>query len=388
MIYTIENSRKWIDSTWKKLETKLSRTAQTARNKLPDKSINGVYNDVSDIPYAWTNGFWPGMMWLMYADTKDEEYRITAETGEELFASSLETFEHMYHDLGFMWEISGGANYRLTGSEKGKNRALLAASHLAGRFNLRGNYIRAWNGFWVEETKSRDNVNIGWSIIDCMMNLPILYWASDELKDDRYRYIAMAHADMAMEQHVRADGSVIHIVDHDKETGEKIEFSANGYGQGYDNFNSSWSRGQAWALYGFILSYIHTGKQEYLDTAKRVGHYFISNMRGDYLPLADFRAPKEPVIYDSSAGACAACGLIEIANNVPEFESEIYMDAAIRILKAMEENWCDWSENEDAVLLMGSGSWNLENYHGNYIFGDYYFVEALYKLRGNKILFW
>jgi unsaturated chondroitin disaccharide hydrolase len=217
-----------------------------------------------------------------------------------------------------------------------------------------------------------------------MMNLPQLYFASKELNDDRFKAIAVRHANMAMRDHIRPDGSVNHIVMHDMKEPRVIEtLGGQGYGVG-----SSWSRGQAWALYGFALSYIHTGDEAYLDTAKRVANYFISCVAAtDYLPLIDFRAPDEPVYYDSTAGAIAACGLIEIAKSVPEYEKGVYLDAAIKMLKAMEEKWCDWTEKEDSILQMGSERYGSEM-HMPIIYGDYFFAEAVIKLRGSEFLPW
>ena len=227
---------------------------------------------------------------------------------------------------------------------------------------------------------------IGRVIIDCMMNIPLLYWASDETGDPRYQYVAMSHADTTMKTHLRADGSVHHMVDLDIVTGEPVEAFG---GQGYE-LGSSWSRGQSWALYGYVLSYIHTQKQVYLDAAKRVAHYFIANIAEYAVPLCDFRAPKEPVIYDTTAGACAACGLIEIAKNVPEHEQPLYMKAALRILKALEKDFCDWSDKEDSILQKGTEAYHSpdSSKHIPIIYGDYFFTEAIYKLKGFDMLFW
>ena len=141
-------------------------------------------------------------------------------------------------------------------------------------------------------------------------------------------------------------------------------------------------------MYGFILSYIHTGKQEYLDTAKRVAHYFISCVCDDFLPKCDFRAPAEPVIYDTTAGACAACGLLEIANCVPEYEKPTYLRAAMNMLRAMEAGFCDWTEKEQSILQGGSEAYHRSKHHIPIIYGDYYFAEAIYKLKGFDMLFW
>lgn len=370
---TMEDSR-WLSKTWDNVVAKMEEVSVRSYNKLPYTTINGEHNDMKETNVTfWTNGFFGGMMWHLFADTKKEVFRKTAENGELLLDKALEIYDPLHHDVGFMWMLTSGANYQLTGNRRSYLRASYAANTLAARFVLKGNYIRAWS----YGIKTR-------SIIDTMMNLSLLYWAADVHKDERFRQIAMAHADMTMAQHIRPDGSVIHVVNHDDATGEPIEAMV---GQGYSE-TSSWSRGQAWAIYGFILSYIHTGKQEYLDTAKKVAHYFIAAVSDDYLPRLDFRSPEEPVYYDSTAGAIAACGLIELSKNVPEYEGKMYFNAAMRLLKNMKAHFCDWDKNTDAILTMGSEAYETGNKNIPIIYGDFFFVEALYKLRGNTQLFW
>jgi len=247
------------------------------------------------------------------------------------------------------------------------------------RYNVEGNYIRSWNVTWEKIDNS------GWTIIDCMMNIPQLYWASKELCDDRFKKIAVRYADMAMRDHVREDGSVNHIVVHDTEKPDVVlgTLGGQGYGEG-----SSWSRGVSWALYGFALSYIHTSHERYLQTAKKVAKHFIENtQKTDWLPLLDFKAPEQPVLYDSTAGAIAACGLIEIARNAEESEQEYYLSAALNILQAMEKHWCDWTETEDSILQMGSERY-ARGHHKPIIYGDFFFTEAILKLKGLDFLPW
>ena len=314
------------------------------------------------------------MMWLMYVGTKNEQYRKVAEHAELLLDQALANYSRLDHDVGFLWHISAGVNYRLFGGKASYNRAMFAASILAGRYNAAGKFIRAWNGNGT-----------GWAIIDCMMNLPLLYWASDETNDPRFSYIAQNNANTSMKNHVRADGSVYHILTYDPNSGELL---GPVDGQGYAP-DSSWSRGQAWALYGFVLSYIHTDKQEYLDTAKRVAHYFIASVCDDYLPKCDFRSPADPVIYDTTAGACAACGLLEIANCVPKHEKRTYVNAAINLLQAIETKFCDWSEQEQSIVQGGTEAYHrTDTQHIPIIYGDYFFAEAIYKLKGFTMLFW
>ena len=203
--------------------------------------------------------------------------------------------------------------------------------------------------------------------------------------DERFKYIAVKQADMCARDHVRDDGTVNHIVVHDIDNPGKVIETRGGQGYGV---GSCWSRGQSWAVYGFILSYIHTKDQKYLDTARKVADLFIEETeKTDWLPRCDFRQPETPVKYDSTAGAITACGLIEIAKNLPEPEAEKYLSAAINILKAMEKNWCDWTETEDSILQMGSERYT-DGIHMPIIYGDYFFTEAILKLKGTDFLAW
>ena len=375
----IENNKDWIDEVWEKLDKKLSRTAVKSRYKIPYTTTNGEHDDRSKDVLMWTNGFWGGLMWQMYIGTKKDCYKITAEESEKMLDAAFRRMDSWHHDVGFMWHLTSGVNYRLTGNPDSKNRNLLAAMSLMSRYNVDGNFIRCWNGKWKGEDVS------GWSIIDCMMNIPILYWASKEIGDTRFAKIAMRHADMSMRDHVRADGSVNHIVVHDTEKANTVLGVRKG--QGYAE-NSCWSRGASWALYGFALSYIHTKEQRYLATSKKVAEYFIKETeKTDWLPRLDFRQPETPLYYDSTAGAVAACGLIELAKITTGEESEKFLSAALNILKAMEKTWCDWTENEDSILQMGSLMYEKEH-HMPIIYGDYFFAEAILKLKGTEFLAW
>lgn len=366
----------WARETFAKIDGKFSKVTLRSRDKLSDGvDKNGFH--ISKSPSGWTSGFWGGLNHLLYNYTKNEEYLKTARRSEELMDPALVDFAGLYHDVGFMWHILSGANYRLYGDEMSKNRNLHAAASLFSRYVLSGGFIRAWNGHWGDE-----NVE-NWTIIDCLMNLPILYWASEVLHDDRFTQIAKAHADMAIRDHVRPDGSVAHIVEHDRETGEPVATYA---GQGYA-VGSSWSRGQAWGIYGFVISYKHTRDEKYLDAAKRIANYFIANCSDDWLPRVDFRAPSEPVYYDSTAGAIAACGLIEIAKEVGENEGGAFLNAAINLLRALDKSFADYSPENDAMLGYGTVRYPsrkeyLPDVHISIIYGDYYFTEAILKLLG------
>lgn len=374
----VSENKQWIDSVWSKLDSKMQVVSELSKNKIPYTTVNGVHNDMAkdDVTW-WTNGFWAGFMWLLYVGTKNERYREAAQNAERLLDGALEDYDRLHHDVGFMWHISAGVNYRLFGGKKSRLRATYAADILASRYNPDGRFIRSWNGD-----------NRGWVIIDSMMNIPLLYWASEEYDDPRFKAVALSHAETVMKNHIRPDGTSHHIVKLDEGTGEFIE--AYG-GQGYE-LGSSWTRGQAWALYGFVLSYIHTGRQEFLDTAKRVAHSFIANAAVcDWVIPIDFRQPEEPRFIDTTAAAIAACGLIEIAKSVKEHEQKLYLLPAVNLLKKLDESFCDYGTEEQSVLQMGSEAYRIEQpekMHMPIIYGDYFFTEAIYKLKGFDMLFW
>lgn len=361
-------------------------TAQASRNlklKIPlalekAKGLDFIPYTVRDGAWApgpfdgicwWTNGFWPAQMWAMYRMTGEEAYRQEAERAEKMLDAAFCDYDHLHHDVGFMWLISSGASFRLTGNDQSRKRTLLAANLLAGRFNPAG-FIRAWN-----EDRA------GWAIIDCMMNLNLLYWANDYTGDPRFRKIAMIHADTAMKHFVRTDGSCNHIVIFDPETGVFLDAPA---GQGYAP-GSSWSRGQAWALYGFALSFIHTGKKEYLETARRVADYFISQIQDDWIPRCDFRQPEGDELKDACAGAIAACGLLELAKLTEEKQ---YFDAAVSILSALDAHCAAWSDASPAILKNCTGSYHGNDHNIAMNYADFFFMEAILKLRGDTFLFW
>ncbi|MBR4059489.1 MAG: glycoside hydrolase family 88 protein [Lachnospiraceae bacterium] len=389
MNYIIEQDKEWIDTVWDKMDKKLRYTAVKNRDKLPFESINGVYSDEKEERITWwTNGFWGGIMWLMYEATGNEEYRKTAERSEEILDGAFKEYKMLHHDVGFMWQLTSCAGYRLLGKKDSCNRSLIAAASLSSRYNLDGDYIRAWNG--TSYTKDPREA-AGFTIIDCLMNLALLYWASEEIEDERFKKIAMRHMDMAIRDHIRPDGSVYHIVCHEvNQVGVRKVFAGQSYSE-----DSCWSRGLAWAVYGSVISYIHTGKAEYKEAFKKTSAYFLEQCRKtEYLPLIDFCAPSEPVYYDSSAGLCVACALLEMAKHVLLEEARYYTQEALKLLKVCDEKCCNYDLGEDALVTMCGRRYpkndkEVEQYtNKNIIFGDFFFVEAMCKLKGRDFFIW
>lgn len=377
----------WADEIIEKIRCKMEWVSDKNQYKIPyTTDENGTYDDRSDESRKWslddglnwwTNGFWGGIMWLMYQDTKNEKYIEIARISEEKLEKCFSDYYGLHHDVGFMFLPTAVTDYRLTGNENSRKIAMHAANLLAGRFNPVGKFIRAWNN--VDDSDTR-----GWAIIDCMFNISLLYWASEESNDPRFAHIAKMHADTVMEHFIREDGSACHIVEFNPETGEMIKSYG---GQGYEE-GSSWTRGQGWALYGFMNSYTHTGKKEYLDTARKVADYCLSNLSESGIIPVDFRQPKEPE-WEDSCGACIiAGGLLELAKNVPDKEREQYEKGAVKILKAIAQTRADWSKNCDAIVLNCTGAYHANKHHFTMSYADYYFIEAIYKLKEIGILIW
>jgi len=320
----------------------------------------------------WTGGFWPALMWILYKQTKDELFLQEARRVEKRLQAELMRFEGLSHDVGFMYLLGAGADYKLTGDETAQRDTQHAAAVLMGRYNPAG-YLRAWN----------PKEKLGYAIIDSLMNLPLLYRVQRETGDPRFGNLAEAWADRVQQEFVRADGSVKHIVEFDPTDGSVIrEIGGQGYAEG-----TSWSRGQSWALYGFTLMYINSKKEKYLETAQQVAAYFIQNIREDGLTDCDFRQPKSPKCIDNIAGMCAACALIELSRITHNAE---YMTAALRLVNGALERCCDFSENSLGVLTHCTAAYHAKqtDVHTNLMYGDYFLAEALAKLSNTDPMLW
>lgn len=372
--------RKYADETLEKVKAKMKEVALRNAHKVPYITADGKYdNRDGDRISWWTNGFWGGLMWEMEKLTGDRFYADLAIELEEKLDRNLMDYEGLDHDNGFKWLLTSVYHYKKDGDSKARNRSLLAASHMAGRYNAAGRFIRAWN----DHVRPGEDIR-GWAIIDCMMNLPLLYWAYEETKDPRFLHIAKNHAERTAECFVRDDGSVCHIVEFNPVTGERVRSYG---GQGYDH-GSSWTRGQAWAIYGFTLSYMHTGEERFLNTAKKVANYFIANTPESGLIPCDFRQPLSPDYEDTTAAAIAACGMIEIAKHSEGRDKDVYLSAALKMIKAIDEKSADWNPAADNITTKGTVAYNYGEKETGILYGDYFFIEALMKLCGSDFSQW
>ncbi|KRF06602.1 glycosyl hydrolase [Paenibacillus sp. Soil766] len=370
---TWQNAQKLGDilpDVWKELQVKVDRMIEQIGEKSPHVAKeDGVYDDMR-IDW-WTSGFWPGILWIMHEMTGQERYKEAAWEWDGKFEQASIRDNNFHHDVGFQYLPTAVIKHKLTGDKDGLRRGLQAANFLAGRFNIAGNFLRAWN-----------QEKIGWSIVDSTMNLSILFWAAETTGDPRFEHIGRAHADTVVQKFIREDGSVNHILSFNPKTGELIE-SLGGQGAGPQ---SAWSRGAAWALHGLVNVYRFTGDTQYLKAAQRVANYFLACLPEDHVAHWDFRADasldNEP--RDTSAASCAASGLIDLAAFLPSNEGAMYLRAAEQMLLSLTVNYGTWDKPEhQAILLEGTGNKPAgSNVNVSLIYGDYYYVEALAKLVG------
>ena len=393
----MENEKQWAEKTAVKICEKERIVAERSGEKIPYTTVNGLFDDNSGSNRIgwWTNGFYGGLMWLLYDKFGDELFKRRAEGIEEKLDENLMQYSGMDHDSGFKWMPTSVVNYKLFGNEKSKNRALLAAANLAGRFNPAGNFIRAWNDWSNTDVGEK----AGWAIIDCLMNLPLLYWAGNETKDPRFAHIAKLHADTAIRAFLREDGSVCHIVCFDPLKGERI---CSKGGQGREH-GSSWTRGQAWALYGFALSYRFTKEARYLEAAEKVAAYVLKELeKWEFVPV-DFWQDKDLDWEDSTAAAIFACGLLELESvsygqkNILETEDvtapgnkafiEKCHKAAAGLLEKLAAERCRWGTEADNITEKCTAAYNDKEHNFSIIYGDFYFTEGILRLCGNLPVF-
>lgn len=345
---------------------KIARTSMRIKDSMPQTTYNGIYDDYSDKEHIrwWTNSFWAGMMWQMYDITSEERYMNYAVSIEKKLEKVLYEYKTLDHDLGFLWLLTGAEHYRHTNDERAKNDMLLAASVLASRYDIGAGVVRAWN----------DRYCSGVAIIDSLMNMPLLYMASEIEFDGRFKRIAEAHAEKVREYFVRGDGSIRHIVRFDPETGAFVCVDG---GQGY-NADSAWTRGQGWAIYGFVQNYQQSGKKEFLEASIKTAEFFIKEAeKNAYKIKCDFRQSENIELYDTSAAAVAACGLAELYRETGE---EKYIEASRRLITVCDKEFCPWdNENDEALLNYGCGSYS-DGKQKALIYGDFYFFKAVCML--------
>lgn len=351
----------------------------------PDSnSENNFYKKTENV--EWTTGFWTGQIWLAYEETKDESLLEIGNKHVESFKNRIiNRIDVDHHDMGFLYSPSCVAAYELTGNETAKSAALMAADNLMDRFHEKGQFFQAWGAL-----DDKENYRF---IIDCLLNMPLLFWVTNITGDSKYAEKANAHIKTAMEYVIRPNNSTYHTYFFDPETGLPLRGVTH---QG-NRDGSAWSRGQAWGIYGSALSYKVIKDSRYIDIFRKVTDYFLEQLPEDLVPYWDFDfndGSSEP--RDSSAAAIAVCGMLEMAKYLEKDESDYYIGMAKKIMLSLINN-CAVTSNEisNGILLHGTYARDSVNNPCTNrgvdecnTWGDYYYLEALVRLSRTWKSYW
>ena len=369
------------------MKNMLQQTGKATKQNYPrTTTADGKFKTTSI--HDWTPGFFPGTLWYLYELTGDAQWKDKAE--EWTFPLEQQQFLTNHHDIGFIMYCSYGNAERLASKPAYKDILVQSAKSLCTRYNdtihaiESWDYRKAWNGEeWFFPV-----------IIDNMMNLELLCYASKVSGDPIYKDIAIKHADTTLKNHFRADHSSYHVVDYSEKTGEVLHQQTC---QGYSD-NSTWSRGQSWAVYGYTMMYRETQKPEYLEAAKNFADYFIAHLPEDYVPYWDFNAGQEgyqpdgdsyaknfmkekPQPRDASAAAVVSSALFELGEIT---NNQQYIDMAVKMLKSLASAAyrAPLGENANFMIMHCTGSIpHRSEIDTPLVYADYYFMEALVRYK-------
>ncbi|PPK85042.1 glycosyl hydrolase family 88 [Neolewinella xylanilytica] len=346
------------------------------RDSLPADQFPKTYHpDTKKYEFSdsgwWVSGFYPGTLLMLYQETGDEA--LLAEAERIMQVLEKEKNNTRTHDLGFMMYDSFGERYEMDPDEETRQILLKSAESLASRYEPTVGAIKSWD--------SREGDYL--VIIDNMMNLELLYWASRETGDPKYADIATTHANTTMANHFRPDNSTYHVLNYNKDTGAVQEKKT---AQGYAD-DSAWARGQAWGLYGYTATYRDTKDEKYLEQARKIADFILAhpNLPADKVPYWDFDAPDIPnALRDASAGAIMASALLELSEYVDDAEADRYVSTAETILRTL-------SSDEYLAKLGTNGGFLLKHSVGHIpqgtevdvplTYADFYFVEAMQRYK-------
>lgn len=335
---------------------------------------------------TWTTGFWTGEIWLAYEKSGEERLKAAGEQQVDSFLDRINRkVDVAHHDMGFLYSPSCVAAWKLVGSDKGKEAAILAADNLMERFQEKGGFFQAWG-----ELGSPDNYRL---IIDCLLNMPLLFWASEVTGKAKYREKAERHIRTAMQYIIRPDHSTYHTYFFDPATGQPLRGVTH---QGYRD-GSAWARGQAWGIYGAALSYSRLQNPEYMDIFEKLTHFFLTHLPENLVPYWDFDfqdGSTEP--RDSSSAAIAICGMLEMAKYLPAQKAKFYQDMSRRLIKALAES-CAVKDSKQSNGLLLHGTYAKSSPYNTCpnlgvdecnTWGDYYYMEALTRLGSKWNPYW
>lgn len=368
------NTRQSIAYCTSQIHKTLSQLPADSVKNIPRSILSGQQQWQFINYQDWCSGFWPGILWYAYEGTHDQKFKTQADKfSREL--TPLSTMKAFDHDLGFQIFNSFGNGYRLTKNPDYKKIILASADTLATLFNPKAGTILSW---------PRPVPNMEWpqhnTIIDNMINLEMLFWASKNGGDKRLYDIAVSHAKTTMKNHFRPDYTSYHAVVYDKETGKKIKGVTH---QGYAD-DSMWARGQAWAIYGYTMCYRETKDPLFLDFAQKVTDVYLQRLPADLIPYWDFSDPAIPKApRDASAAAVVSSALLELSTFTKDkIKANTYRDKAEQMLTSLSSLQYRSRQKNSAFLLHSTGHKpNGSEVDASIIYADYYYLEALLRLQ-------
>ncbi|MBP3308326.1 MAG: glycoside hydrolase family 88 protein [Clostridia bacterium] len=353
---------------------KIDFALPTFTDKFPEhSSVNNVYAAVNN-DRGWNTGFWTGILWHAYEMTGDEKYKKVALGQVPSYLKRIvEKLGVDHHDMGFVFIPSCVAAWKLCGDEDAKRAAILAADNLITRYNEKAGFIQAWGKVGAE-----DNFRL---IVDCLLNIPLLYWASEVTGDEKYEKIAYTHFNTTVDLVCREDASTYHTYFFDTKTYKPLRGATH---QGaFDN--SAWARGQAWGSYGPMLTYIYKKNEKAMHIFKATTNYFLNYLPEDYIAFWDLcftDGDDEP--RDSSSNAIVLCAMLEGIKHMDECDplKKIYINATKIIMNSLIDNYLtkDVPEANGLLLHATYGKPQKNGVDEMNIWGDYFYMEALHRM--------
>lgn len=363
-----------IDNAFKFAEKQSLLMAEkyAAQDSILPRSFENGENTTSSSRW-WTSGFYPGTLWYLYENTGSSEVFKYAKLYTDRVEREKYTTDN--HDVGFMLYCSFGNGLRLTGDKHYEEVLLTGANSLATRYNPNVGLIRSW-----DHNKDRWQYPV---IIDNIMNLELMLWAYNYTGEQRFKEMAVSHADKTMEHHFRPDYGSYHVVSYDTISGIPHLKQTH---QGFSD-ESMWSRGQAWGLYGYTYLYRELKDERYLKQAQNIADFLIHhpNMPADYIPYWDYNSPDIPnTNRDASAACIMASALVELSGFVDNDRAKEYMavvEKQIRTL-ASPEYTANLGENGCFILKHSTGAYPFDSeVDAPLTYADYYYLEALTRLK-------
>lgn len=370
--------KKALDKAMVKIDHMIEKTGDSLF--IDSCTINGVYGVSDNILFGkekfaenWTTGFYSGLIWLSYLYTKNNKYlkigkkhTLTFKERMDVYFSERRKLADLdHHDIGFLFLLSTKADFQITQDQFALDLSLRAADILMGRYLEKAGILQAWGD--LNDIKQQGRL-----IIDCNLNVPLLYFAYEQTGNEKYKKVADSHLAVANEHLIREDASTFHTFFMDMHTG--LPKYGNTF-QGLDD-DSSWARGQAWGIFGFSLAYKHNKEEKYIQSAIKLAHYFLNRLPKDLVCNWDLVILADDGQRDTSAAAIAAIGLLEIYQyNKDEF----YLNAAKSITKSLIDHYM--SDEYEGLVKAGVYHYSIGlGIDESLIFGDYYFLELLMRL--------